>query len=232
MKEIDIQAVDLSKLQDNTLERMMVYLPEGEQTIIGKFRRKKDAHSMLVSEILVRTIICKLLGMKNKDIIFLTNEFGKPFVANYPSFHYNLSHSGDWVVCAHHDCSVGIDVEQIKPIEIEGIVSRFFSQEEYHDLIDIKMPQRLSYFYQLWTLKESYLKAVGKGLSLPLNSFSVRIKNGVVSYTSKNEMGEYYFHQYNIAPGYEMAACSVTHNLPDNVKYKSFADLLEDTMYL
>lgn len=61
------------------------------------------------------------------QIVFQTEGNGKPVVRHIPSFHFNLSHSGDWVVCAIDDAPVGIDIEEIKPIDL-AIAKRFFQQ--------------------------------------------------------------------------------------------------------
>lgn len=79
---------------------------------------------------------------------------------------------------------VGIDVEQIKPIDIK-ISERFFSKQEFNKLLGKSYTEREPYFYELWTLQESYIKAVEKGLSIPLDSFTIRINGGNITVCSK-----------------------------------------------
>lgn len=76
---------------------------------------------------LVRQVIHDMYDLPFDQIVFETEGNGKPVVRHIPSFHFNLSHSGDWVVCAIDDAPVGIDIEEIKPIDL-AIAKRFFQQ--------------------------------------------------------------------------------------------------------
>lgn len=102
---------------------------------------------------------------------------------NY-NIHYNISHSDKQVTGSTDNLPVGIDVEQIKPIDIK-ISERFFSKHEFNKLLGKSYTEREPYFYELWTLKESYIKAVEKGLSIPLDSFTIRINGGNITVCSK-----------------------------------------------
>ncbi|MFD1906640.1 4'-phosphopantetheinyl transferase family protein [Paenibacillus rhizoplanae] len=95
------------------------------------FFHKEDAYRSLFGEILVRYILCSQLGQRNGNIQFEENAFGKPGVSGLPDFEYNVSHSGDWVlmIWGMNEGSLGVDIEQIRPIDIQ-IAERFFSVEE------------------------------------------------------------------------------------------------------
>ncbi len=89
---------------------------------------------------------------------------------------FNLSHSGEWTVLALSDSEVGVDIQQVKPVDMR-LAKRFFGEEEVKKLQDAgDNAERL--FYRFWTVKEAYLKALGTGLNRPLNSFSVRFTAG------------------------------------------------------
>lgn len=98
-------------------------------------------------------------------------ENGKPYLCDYPELHINLSHSGNYAVCAAADCEVGIDIQQLRRANFR-IAERYFSKEEcdYIGSSDMR-------FFELWSKKESRVKATGTGITIPLNSFSV-LKNG------------------------------------------------------
>ena len=97
------------------------------------------------------------------------NESGKPYFKNDLSF--NISHSGKYVVCAvSNTCKVGIDLEEVKPINMDNF-SNCFSADEWVYLKNADDP--LLIFYKLWTRKEAVIKADGRGLEIPLSCFEV-----------------------------------------------------------
>ena len=140
-----------------------------KQMRIKQFRLFCDAQNALLGDILVRTEICHATGLYNKQLEFSTNDYGKPFLINNPYIHYNISHTGSYVSCAISDKVVGIDIELIKPVDLE-IAERYFAADE---AAYIKNNRQLYRFFEVWTKKESRVKWDGKGLSIPLSSFSV-----------------------------------------------------------
>ncbi|GFN29899.1 4'-phosphopantetheinyl transferase family protein [Paenibacillus xylaniclasticus] len=144
------------------------------QNRVRNYRREEDARRSIVAEMLIRAIVMDKFKLAHNEIVFGTNAYQKPFLTNNRAFHFNLSHSGDWVLCAIDASPVGTDVERIKPIDLD-VARRFFSASEYIDLMSKPESEQLTYFYRLWTMKESYIKAVGKGLSIPLDSFTCQV---------------------------------------------------------
>lgn len=179
---------------------------------ISRFRKQEDAYRSLLADVLTRTIIARSYGIANEEIVFLYNEYGKPYIKGRPDIHFNASHSGDWVVLATSPSRVGIDVEKISPQHL-GIAKRFFSKREYEDLTLQLGEARFAYFFDLWTLKESYMKAVGKGLSIPLDSFTIRKRDEDYYYLAevKGASKQWYFKQYPIDPAYKLSICAETH---------------------
>nr|WP_269669513.1 4'-phosphopantetheinyl transferase superfamily protein [Paenibacillus sp. GSMTC-2017] len=164
------------------------------------------------------------LGVPNENIAFSYNEYGKPTLIGCEGLHFNVSHSGDWVVAFVSTAAVGIDVEEVRPIDM-NIASSYFAKEEYRELLAKSEGERTAFFYELWTLKESYIKAKGEGLSIPLHSFSVAIQSDR-TITLKPEGENVYFKQYQLAPHYKMAACSFKNKFPLTVSHWSIEELL------
>ncbi len=223
---IEVYAVNLkNKLSQDIYHQLFCQVSEEKQERIKKFRRIEDAQRSLISDVLVRRIITNKLRLKNEDIVFEYNEYGKPALKQQQGCSFNTSHAGDWIVCAVHELPVGIDVEHIQPIEFD-IAKRFFSHEEYQELMQKEESQRLSYFYELWTLKEAYIKAVGKGLSIPLDSFCFHINSAKIIFNSKEDTRNYSFKQYKIDPDYKMAVCGMDSRFADDVKHLRAEELI------
>nr|WP_234447709.1 4'-phosphopantetheinyl transferase superfamily protein [Viridibacillus soli] len=101
-------------------------------------------------------MIIRKYNVLNEEIEFQNNFYGKPYLQGFYKLEFNISHSGEWVVCAIDKFSIGVDIEMIKPIEFD-IAKCFFTEEEYDDLLTVDSLKRLDYFYDLWTIKESYV---------------------------------------------------------------------------
>ena len=102
-----------------------------------------------------------------------TDVMGKPRLQGRKDFHFNLSHSGPWVVIAFGESPVGVDVETRAWNEsAEKIANRFFAPEERAYVLQSKQNCR-ERFLQVWTSKESYLKYLGTGIRCPLHSFNI-----------------------------------------------------------
>lgn len=213
-------------IEQDVYERALSFLPEEKMDKIKRFRRYEDSLMSLTAEILIRAVVRFKLGIKNESIKFNRTAYGKPYLEDYEDFHFNLSHSGSWVVCAAGSKAVGIDVEKIKEIDL-NIAKRFFSKEEADDLFSKKEDEKIEYFFDLWTLKESYIKADGRGLSLPLNSFSFRIENENIIFTAESEQANYFFKKYDIDREYKLAVCSMESQFPEGIHIKSFEEVFE-----
>lgn len=96
-------------------------------------------------------------------------ENGKPYLLGCPDFHFNLSHSGLWAVCAVADSPIGVDIQQERPIRVK--LGRKFSHAEQQALSELAGEEQTRYFFDLWVMKEAYTKCTGEGLLCPLKSF-------------------------------------------------------------
>lgn len=214
-----------SELPTLIFDNLLSYVSNEKKEKVDRFMRKIDAERALLSDVLCRTVIMENLKLYNKDIKFSYNKYQKPYLITFPNFHFNLSHSGNWIVCAIDDKTIGIDIEKIDNIDLD-IAKRFFTTKEHLDLMNSPCNHRQAYFYDLWTLKESYIKALGWGLSLPLDSFSIRINNDNISLETNNEFNQCFFKQYDIDTNYKMSICSLNNSFPNNIIFKTVEDIL------
>ncbi len=193
-------------LQADSFEKLMACLPAEEQKRIKKYRRKDDRKRALLGAVLIRSVLRDRTGLKDGRLILSRDACGKPFLAGGEGIHFNLSHSGKWVVCIIDSFQTGVDVQEMRPIDIQ-LGKRFFSASEYEALTALPKERQLDGFYELWTLKESYMKAVGKGLGIPSASFSIAWEQGEIKLKTRRRE-KFFFRQYQLEKGYKLAACS------------------------
>ena len=141
-----------------------------------KADRLKDENKRklsLAADMLVRKSISEELGIKKEDIVFETNENGKPYAVGL-DIHFSLSHSGEYVFLALSDKPVGIDAEKVRDVNTD-IADRMFTNEERQYVFkeEEKIKER---FFEIWTKKEAYVKMLGGKVSDFLG-FSVLEKN-------------------------------------------------------
>lgn len=222
---MEVYGLNLSGEMDKTsFNELLEFVDAEKKDRIMRFIRFEDAQRALLADLLVRYTLCRKLNINNSCIAFGKNDYGKPFLMNYTGVHFNISHSHAWVVCAVSDIPIGIDIEAIKPIDMD-IAKRFFSKEEYGSLVSKNHVERLQGFFELWSLKESYIKAWGKGLSVPLDSFIIQIGQNDIKVCTDNEYNNCFFKQYDMDKDYKMAVCCKKGDFPDSVVIKTTEEL-------
>lgn len=183
---------------------------------IGNFKFISDRKRSLCGELLVRYMIA------NKDIVLDVDSNGKPYCKNFPEIHFNISHSGDWVICAICDSPIGVDIEKIGHADLQ-IAKRFFTEYEYRQLLN-QETNRSELFYKLWTLKESYMKYTGKGLLIPLNSFEFDfIEHNIRLRIPESNM--LHFNSLKVFGDYYLAMCSEKSFETVEIKQVTFAEI-------
>lgn len=154
-----------------TFKQLLSFLSKERQKQLMKLNYDIDKKLSLFAEIIVRIIICQKLNVNNSKLVFEKNEYGKPYIKGYTNLYYNISHTRNAIVVAFSDKPVGVDIEKVKHIESQ-IAKRFFTFEE--QMYISKYPEKIDkHFYEVWTKKEAYIKYLGQGLSIKLNSFNV-----------------------------------------------------------
>jgi len=150
-----------------------------ERHRVERFVREADRRRALLARAMARTVLAGCVGADPKDLRFTYNAYGKPALA--PEFgegvHFNVSHSGAMVVCAvSREGEIGVDIEdRRRTVEFCELARNFFSAEEAAAVE--RAPEHLvrRRFYEIWTLKEAFVKARGRGLSIPLDSFAMSL---------------------------------------------------------
>ena len=202
-------------------EKLFTLLPNVVAEKLTNFKHLNNMQRSLWGEILLRTYLSDKINLKPNQIIFNTNDKGKPFLKEN-SIHFNITHSGDWVLAAFSNDIVGIDVELIHKVNYD-IATRFFSTKECNDLFNIIDDEaRKSYFFDLWTLKESYLKAIGTGLTKPLNTFTISFNaNNITLRDQEHPLQNVFFRQYFLEDNYKLSVCSFCNSFSEDLKFLS-----------
>lgn len=215
LKILDFYQVDIDK--------MIKYISEEKKKKINGFYKIEDKVRGIYSELLIRKMIMEELNIENKEIFFKTNKYGKPYLKGFKDIFFNISHSGQYVVCCLDSNPVGIDIEKISSIDFEGIAKEFFTfKEQEYILKENKLEERINRFYEIWTFKESFIKCIGTGLYVPLNSFSI-------CFDEENkpvvDINKYSLKRIEVDKNYKMSICSPNNNLSYNIKYISSKEL-------
>jgi len=150
------------------MEKYAPILSLSEQSRISKFHDWKDAQATLIGKILINKVI-EDLGINKEDSKILYNDYGKPFFQK-SQFHFNISHSGNVVVCAFGDEEIGVDIEEIREVDFD-LFKSCFTLQEWCEIQSSR--DKCLKFYDLWTKKEAAIKLVGKGFALSPDSFDV-----------------------------------------------------------
>ncbi len=149
--------------------RLEKTLPEARREKLSRLRAEGARRlSLGAGLLLVRALRDE--GLRPAD--YRTDGYGKPCFPSLPDFHFSLSHSGEMAMCAVSSRPLGCDIEGPRAVR-EELAERFFHPLERAALAALPAPAREEAFFRLWTRKESYMKAVGLGFSLPLDSFAL-----------------------------------------------------------
>jgi 4'-phosphopantetheinyl transferase len=161
------------------LERQLkATLSDEEQARAARFRFDRDRRRFVVARGIVRSILGSMLSVAPERVRFRYGDRGKPYLADEfaaERLGFNVAHSEDhgmFAVASSGD--VGVDIEAIRTVT-EGIAERFFSPREAAAIRALPASLRETAFFQCWTRKEAYVKALGDGLSHPLDGFDVTV---------------------------------------------------------
>lgn len=237
MKCIDVddrQYVDVTLLSDEVhvwcvcldllstcFEYLERVLSEDEVDRATRFYFERHRQCFVITRGMLRIILSWYLKRKPRELCFCYNKYGKPAIADMSgdlTLNFNVSHSGRLALCAiTAERKVGVDIESIRPFKnMEGIVMSMFSNQEQEAFSALPEYMKQEAFFNCWTRKEAYLKAVGRGLSYPLGKFSVSMMPGEPARLlevegKQNEDCRWALKEISPAPGYVAAVAAEEH---------------------
>lgn len=200
-------------------DRIYPYINSRRREHINSYLHVEDALRSLAGEWLTRLALSEKLHLNMFEIMIDYGKNGKPYLNSHSGLHFNVSHSADWSVCAVSALPVGIDIEIVQPIDF-SFAKDCFTENEFETMTGLAdKTEQLDYFYTIWTIKESYLKAIGSGFSKAPDSFGAELNNHQILLNGDAERG-YCFRQYNFDNGYRLCACSLETQFSNNIKIR------------
>lgn len=201
--------IDVTQFDNETLfqDKLKLLSPYRQQKI-ALLKHAKDRNRSLGAGIALDHAL-ETYGLKEKSIEYEFGEWGKPSLKYQPNIYFSLSHSGDYAICSIGDKAIGNDIELIKHGRLK-VADRFFAKEEldwmYAESDEEEITQRM---FRIWTMKESFLKATGKGISLPLGDFAVIVDEDKDKIRVKHSYNAKFYHmkEYADIDGYRVAVC-------------------------
>jgi 4'-phosphopantetheinyl transferase len=172
--------INPAKLSYAVLEQLSErWLDPGELTYLRKLPKRTLQHNYLAVRILCRAVLSHYTNVDPADWRFKPTSHGKPKIAsprNYSSLHFNLTHIEGMIVCLISRAGeLGIDAEKIsRRVNIDEITRHFFSRSEQAELAKLAPKRRNKRFFEIWVLKEAYLKGRSRGLSISPERVSIQ----------------------------------------------------------
>jgi 4'-phosphopantetheinyl transferase len=140
-------------------------LSHDEQIRADRYKIPTARSRFIATRSALRLILAGYTGQSPTSLIFHDNDFGKPSLGDSP-IHFNLSHSADLALLVIANVPIGVDLEQIRPIDLKAIAPTVFTRPEREYLDTLTGKDQIEAFFRLWTLKEAWMKARGEGFRL------------------------------------------------------------------
>tara|TARA_R110002074_G_scaffold228259_2_gene399818 strand:- start:16851 stop:17585 length:735 start_codon:yes stop_codon:yes gene_type:complete len=180
--EVHIWQLDLTE-QKHHSKQYKALLSTAERNKINRLRNPVHQTRSLAMRAQLRLLLANYLQLEPGLINFETTEFGKPYIID-SAFSFNVSHSEDSALVVISNCAhVGVDIEHWRTLDnLQGVVDRNFSDDEKKDWKLIAENQREAVFFDIWTRKEAFIKATGRGLGMGLSrcGFSLRTNGQLI----------------------------------------------------
>lgn len=187
------------KLQTNVFLQLLECVDDSRRKRILNCKNIMLAQSSLMGDILVRYLALDLVHLTSVDFRYHHFENGKPYASGCDSFHFNISHSGQYIAVSAGPFETGCDIQEYQK-NYQGMEQMVFSKSEQ------QLIQSDKDFFQLWTLKESFLKAIGKGFMVDPTLYTVADKKGTTRILYQNN--EYQFYSFENFDNYAVSVCA------------------------
>ena len=182
---IKIYRADIAQVPDEeAIEKNMIFLDDMRKRKVNQCRNLGDKRRSLLAGFLIQAGAKDWMreesGLQRESaplsLSYAFSEYGKPYLRGEKEMYFNLSHSGNYVVCAFSDEEIGVDIQMQRKRQGD-IVRRFFSRED-KELLEKMTNAGMDSdeaFYCMWTVKESYMKLTGEGMRQGLDTSVIEV---------------------------------------------------------
>jgi 4'-phosphopantetheinyl transferase len=233
-QQVHIWQADL-QIGARRLDELFSVLTADERARAERFHFSRDRRRFIARRGYLRRLTARYLSSVPGDVHFSYSTTGKPFLTRDcggEELSFNMSDSGEMAVYAftlmETSPNIGIDVEWIEPsVARERIAEHFFSSYEIATLRSLPAAEQIQGFFNCWTRKEAYLKALGDGLALPLDQFDVSLTPGepaeLLRAAGGTNRSHWLLQELNIGCGY-VAAVAIKSPGPIHFRTDSFTE--------
>jgi 4'-phosphopantetheinyl transferase len=177
-----------------------------ERARMNAFAHERDRALFLLSRGVMRSVLASYLCCGCDELQFAVSQFGKPILpanGDEAALRFNLSHSRGAIVLAVSGArEVGVDIEErSRRVDYLGLAERFFAAKEARHLRSVPEGERADTFFAIWTLKEAYVKGIGRGLTFPLDAFCFDLDvSRLVAFRALEDFvaANWQFHQFDV----------------------------------
>ena len=212
-QQAHVWTLPVSQTDDAMIERLRPVLSKPENARSERITDPRNHREYLAAHILTRRMLAHFSTVEAADWHFVTGPHGRPEPApdvEANGLRFNLSHASGMVACAvSKDDAIGVDVEwMVRSNDFKAIAERKFAATERACLSDAPAQQQQKVFFSFWTLKESYIKAIGKGLLGPLDGFSFDLEAPAISFLNGQDNPDCWgFELFQPSPDHLAALC-------------------------
>ena len=200
-------------------------IEENEVNRIMSITNEDHAFRSAAGSLLLAQMVCRISGYPVSSISIHRYPNGKPFLPDFPNLHFNITHTHHLAVLAIDTKLVGVDIEKVSKARM-AVAKRFFSESEKEMLNACTADQRDKLFFELWTIRESFVKAIGCGIFGTMGDFTPE-KNGSVWQVNHIESGLWNIKHYNLSTDYLVALCSKSQEFPEAIEMIDFMKLFD-----
>lgn len=216
---VDVRQLESESAFDKTLQEVSPY----RRQKIALLKHKKDKNRSLGAALSLNAAL-KTYGLEERSMEYDLEEQGKPVFRYYPEIHFSLSHSGDFAICSIGEVESGSDIEWVRSGKAR-LAERFFAEEELAWIRKAASTgEQEDRMFRIWTMKESFLKVTGFGMSLPLKEFAVVMEDeGAISLRHNVNEKTYFMKEYSLPEHsaedirYKVSVCSESLDFTPNL---------------